>query len=278
MGENPKSEGVMTILEHLGELQSRVWRMAVVYLAMTAVCFAFAYPLMKDILTAPLDSLDPETTNVIAKHNPALGLMRKYAGLASLQPPKLSALSVTEVFMVKFKMAMLGGLILSAPYLFYQMWGFIGTGLLVRERRVVLKYLPFSLGLFALGMAFAYLAIFPSALLFLLTVDRSVELVLAYSSYFELVVMTLAIFGLAFQLPLVMMAVARIGLVSPKSFAGKRRIAIVVIFVASAIIVPSPDPFSMCLLAIPLVGLYELGLWLARAAQRTREKRLAESK
>ena len=182
------------------------------------------------------------------------------------------AASIMEVFMVRFKLSLMGGAILSAPFIVYQVWRFVGTGLLTRERSAITRYIPLSLTLFVLGLGFGYFGAMPLALMYLLTVDPSVELLLMYGQYFGTMLLMLVMFGLAFQLPLVAMALARLGIMSAKSLASSRRYAIVIIFIAAAIITPSPEPFSQCLLAIPMVGLYELGIWLARAAEKRAAK------
>jgi sec-independent protein translocase protein TatC len=105
-------------------------------------------------------------------------------------------------------------------------------------------------------------------MLYLPTVDVAVGYLLNYLLYFEFIVSILAIFGLLFQLPLLMMALARMGMVEVKTFTHYRRHAIVLAFVAGALLSPSPEPFSQCLLAIPMCGLYGLGVLLAKLAEK----------
>ena len=107
------------------------------------------------------------------------------------------------------------------------MWAFVGAGLLRREKRYVLLYLPFSLVMFVAGMLFAYFVALPVAMLYLLTLDASVGYLLNYLPYFKLIVSILAIFGLLFQLPLVMMVLVRLGMVEVRTFSHYRRHAIV---------------------------------------------------
>ena len=258
----------MTLIEHLTELRARVIRSLAAVVLCAVLSFALFYDVMKEIIRAPLDSLDPNTTNTFAVYNPVMERLRPYLAEKVLdQPVGLHAMTAMEVFIVKFKLAVLGGLILSAPFVLYQVWAFIGAGLTERERRGSLRYLPLSLILFLAGVAFAYFLAIPIALLFLLSVDPDVKPVLMYGPYFTLIATTVGLFGLAFQMPLVAMALARLGIVPARALAEKRRYAIVLMFVVGAILTP-PEPFSQCLLALPLVGLYEFGILLAKAAER----------
>jgi len=260
---------LMTIFEHLGELRRRILRSALVFLFALVLCFHFGYEPMKYVLVAPLEALNPDTTNVLAGYNPLIKRLRPHIiGSETIEPKKLYAMTLMEPFMVRIYMAALGGLILSSPYIAYQLWAFVGAGLQRREKRYVLLYLPFSLVMFVAGMFFAYFAALPVAMLYLPTVDVSVGYLLNYLLYFKFIVSILAIFGLLFQLPLVMMVLARMGMVEVKTYSHYRRHAIVLAFVAGALLSPSPEPFSQCLLAIPMCGLYEFGILLSRLAVR----------
>ena len=267
------AESAMTLLEHLAELRARIIKSLVAFFVCTVLVFSFWYQPVKRILVGPLDALDPNSPNPVVRFNPVVKLLRPYLspnGGAS-EPVALHAMAVSETFMVMFKISMLGGLILSAPIILYQAWAFIGAGLLPRERHVVLKYLPLSLILMIAGVLFGYFIAVPIALIYLLGVDPDIKLVLMYSSYFGTIVIMLAMFGLAFQLPLVTMALARLGIVSVQTLRRSRRYAIVIIFIIAAIVTPSPEPFSQCLLAFPMIGLYELGIRLAVVSDRRRK-------
>jgi sec-independent protein translocase protein TatC len=260
---------LMTLLEHLGELRRRILRSALVFLFALILCFHFAYEPMKYVLLAPLEALNPDTTNVLARHNPLLNRLRTYfPDATSIAPMPLYFSRPMESFMVRFNMALLAALVVTSPYLFYEMWAFVGAGLFSREKRLILRFLPLSLALFVVGMLFAYFLALPIAMLYLLTLDPGVRWVLQYAPYVKLIVAIMAIFGLLFQLPLIMMALARLGMVTAKSWAHYWRHAIVANFVLAALLTPSPEPFSQCLLAIPMCGLYGLGILLSKLAEK----------
>ena len=249
---------------HLDELRRRIIRAAVVVLIVTFASYGLLYDTLKPILSGPLEALNPDSTNPFARYNPVVRHLRAtFSAEGVPQKLDLHAQNLTEVFMVKFKIALLAGAVISAPYVLYQAWAFIGTGLLPRERRVVRRCVPLSVVLFLTGVAFGYFIAVPAAVLFLVSVDPQIKYVLMYGQYFGTVVRLLLLFGVAFQMPLVAMILTRTGLMTAKDLAAKRRYAIVLIFAASALLTP-PDPFSQCLLAIPMIALYELGVQLAR--------------
>ncbi len=258
----------MTLIEHLGELRRRIIWSLLAIAACTVLGLGPLYGVMKDVITGPLNTLDPHTTNVFARYNPVVAMLRPYLTQGSgPQQVSLHNMTVMEVFTVKFKLALLCGVLLSAPFTLHQGWAFVSAGLTKRERRGILRYLPLSVALFAGGVVFAYFLAIPVALLFLLSVDPDVTPVLMYGPYFSFIAITLVAFGVAFQMPLVALVLARLGIVPARTLARNRRYAIVLMFVLAAILTP-PDPFSQVLLALPLIGLYELGVLLAKAVER----------
>ena len=260
---------LMTLVEHLGELRRRILRWAVAFLLATMICFDYGYVPIKYVLVAPLEALNENTTNVFARHNLLVRRLRnQMIGSTPVEQVRLNAMTAFEPFLVRFNISMLGALVITSPYLFYHAWAFIGAGLRDGEKRLVLRYLPLSLGLFVVGMLFAYFVALPIAMLYLLTVDPEINLVLMYAPYMKLIVTIMAAFGLVFQLPLVMMALAKLGMVQVRTMTHYRRHAIVALFIIAALLAPSPDPFSMCLLAVPMIGLYEFGILLSKLAEK----------
>lgn len=270
MSEVPR----MTLTEHLAELRSRLIRSLVAVALCTFLSFSLLHGVMKEVIRSPLDSLDPNTTNTLAKYNPLVDKLRPHlTDGANPQTFGLYAMTAMEKITVKFKLAVLCGFILSAPFVLYQGWAFIGAGLTRREHRAILRYLPLSITLFLIGTAFAYFVAIPVGLLFLLSLDPDVTPMLMYGPYFSLITTSVGLFGLGFQLPLVCMVLARLGIVTARTLVRNRRYAIVLMFVLGAILTP-PEPFTQCLLAIPLIGLYEFGVLLAKLTER----RLAKTK
>ena len=174
---------------------------------------------------------------------------------------KPQSLGVTEPFFVWLKAGLLGGLTLAAPFVFYELWAFVAAGLYPHEKKYVHLFLPISLMLFAAGVLMAFFFVFSPVLEFLFTFNSSLNISpeIRIGEWLSFAMFLPLGFGVAFQLPLVMLFVNRIGLVDVQTYLEKWRIAILVIFILSMFLTPA-DPISMLLLAVPLTGLYFLGI------------------
>jgi sec-independent protein translocase protein TatC len=173
----------------------------------------------------------------------------------------------TEAFAAYFRTALLLGLILALPVILYQAVAFIVPGLHRHERRVLYLMLPGAGVLFALGLAFGYFLVVPRSINFLATfLGQSAAPAWSLGLYISFVTNLLFVIGITFQTPLVVFVLARLGLATPSRLAHYRRHAIVAIAIAAAVLTPTPDPFTMFLVMVPMVVLYELGILLARLA------------
>jgi sec-independent protein translocase protein TatC len=178
----------------------------------------------------------------------------------------LVSLAPLETITIFFMVCLISGLVLASPWVFYQIWAFVAAGLYRHERRYVKKYLPFSLGLFLAGVFLCFLLVLPVTLKFLLqfNVWLGVAPTLRLSEWMGFASILPLIFGLAFQTPLVMLFLERIGIFTVDDFKSKRKMAILIICIAASVLTPGQDPFSMILLATPMILLYELGILLVR--------------
>lgn len=183
----------------------------------------------------------------------------------------VSALKVEETFMIWFKAALIVGAVMASPMIFYHLWSFVAAGLHSHERRYVRVYLPFSVVLFVSGVSLAFFVVLQYVLKFLLDFNSSmdVEIEPRLSYYVSFVLMMPLGFGVAFQLPLVMLFLQRIDLIQTKDYVGSWRIATLVIFIISMLVTPA-DVTSMIALAIPLMLLYFLGIGLCMYMPRGR--------
>jgi sec-independent protein translocase protein TatC len=174
------------------------------------------------------------------------------------------SLAPLETFMVYFMVCMVSGLVIASPWVFYQIWVFIAAGLYRHERYYVMKFLPFSLGLFLGGVFLCFFLVLPFTLKFLLDFNAwlNIEPSLRINEWMSFATILPLIFGICFQTPLVMLLIERLGIVTIDDFKKKRQIALFVIVVAAAVITPTGDPMTMMLLAVPMYGLYELGIRL----------------
>lgn len=182
---------------------------------------------------------------------------------------RVKSLNAQEAFGVYVKGSLLVGVLLASPWIFFQIWNFVAAGLYPHERRYVHLYLPFSLGLFLLGASLAFFVVFEPVLNFLFSFNRSlgIDPDPRISEWLSFVLLLPVGFGVAFQLPLVMLFLERIGVFTIKNYLAQWRIAVLVIFALAALLAP-PDPYSMLLMAVPLTFLYFGGILLCKTLPR----------
>lgn len=217
----------LALVEHLNELRNRIIKSIVSII----ICAIFLYSYVDVILSI---------------------LVKPIGRLVFIAPQ--------EAFVTNIKIVLFGGLFLSLPFVLYQVWQFISLGLNLNERKYVLIFGPLSLVFFILGSAFGYFVIIPIGIKFLLGFATDfITPMITLSNYVSFVTMLTITFGLVFQLPLISLFLTKIGLVTPKFLSNKRKQAIVIIFVLAATLTP-PDVVTQCLMAVPLLVLYEVGV------------------
>ena len=236
-----KEEQSFTVGEHLEELRTRVILCMVAILACFVVCWVFK-------------------TDILLIASRPHSLTMQDLGL----PATLKVLSYQEGFFAYLKLCVISAMFLAYPFLIYQAWGFVGVGLYPNERRYVKIFLPISFVAFITGALFGYFFLIPLCLYFLLNIlGSAIEPIITMSQYITLVFLLTLALGIVFQIPLVMLLLARIGVCNAEDYARYRKHILLGIFVLAAIITP-PDPFSQLSTAIPMLGLYELGILLVR--------------
>jgi sec-independent protein translocase protein TatC len=243
MPETSRSEsassnlGEMGLLEHLDELRKRLMRSLIAAFIGMLACYAFAERLF-DWLMLPLFRALPEKSTMIytAPH---------------------------EAFFTYIKVAFVAGIFLTSPYIFYQLWLFVKPGLYANERKLIYPISFFSALLFVIGAVFGYSIIFPYAYKFFMGFsDLYISPMITMREGFSFALRLLLAFGIVFELPLVIFFLARLGLVTSKGLRKKRKYALLVAFMISAMLTP-PDVFTQAFMAGPLVILYEVGVWIA---------------
>ena len=226
----------MPFLEHLEELRWRAIRILIAVAALTIGCFFVSDYMLNFLLYS--------TKNLQFDIN-------------------LQVLKIQTVFVIKLELALIFGIVLSLPYILYQIWQFVAPGLLEKERKYVFPVIFFATLSFLTGAGFAYFIIVPIALDFFLSLaPSSVTNNIALDFYFGFVARIVLVFGVVFELPVVSLFLTKIGLLTPEFLKKYRRYAIVIIFIAAAILTP-PDPTTQVMLAIPLVVLYEFTIWIS---------------
>jgi sec-independent protein translocase protein TatC len=245
-------EARMTIGEHLEELRRRLIVGLVALAVAFLVCWLFKEELFR-LVTGP--------------HRVAMARL-------GVQGPesRLAQLTYVEGFFSYCKVCLVASLVVGGPILLWQIWKFVSAGLYENERRHVTRWIPFSIVLFAAGVAFGYLLLIPTGLTYLAgVVPEGVERTFRLEPYLNLFLLLTFALGVIFQLPLFMLVLSRIGLFSPAGYRSKRKIFILLAFVGAAVATPGPDPVSQVLLAIPMIVLYEVGILLAAATYRARQ-------
>ncbi|NJD01924.1 MAG: twin-arginine translocase subunit TatC [Ruminiclostridium sp.] len=178
---------------------------------------------------------------------------------------RLVFINPTEAFMSKIKLAFSSGIFFAVPALIYQAWKFISPALFDREKRYVYWVLPSACLLFLFGVSFAFFGVLPVGLKFLLAYGAAnIQAMISITSYINFISIFLLSFGIVFQIPIVVIFLSKLGIVTPGFLKEKRKYAILIIFIAAAILTPGPDIFSQVMMAVPLLLLYEVSIFLSK--------------
>jgi len=209
------------------------------------------------------DELKGKTLNFPLQYNQST-LIKATKSSTVIPYKTMISLGPLETITIYFMVCLVTGLVLVSPWVFYQGWAFVAAGLYRHERHYVQKYLPISISLFLTGVVLCFGFVLPITLGFLLefNVWLGVAPTLRLSEWMSFATILPLVFGIAFQTPLIMLFLERIGIFTAADFRAKRKISIVIITFAAAILTPGQDPFSMTLLAVPMILLYELGILL----------------
>ena len=243
----------LTILGHLSELRHHLIRCVIAVLITTIISFFFAKYIF-NILILPIAPL----------------LVRGEVSLIYIE--------MTEMLGTYMRVSLASGIMLAMPYLIYQLLMFVSPALTRRERRYVYLVLPWVTLMFAGGVAFGYFVLVPPATTFLLTWGSDIATPqIKIGNYISVVTRLLLAIGLVFEMPVVTTFLARLGILTPKWLADKRKPAVIFAFILAAIITPTFDPINQILVAIPLIVLYEVSIWLAKLAQRKRSQTVVSS-
>ena len=259
----------MSFLDHLEALRWHILRALGAVLAGMLLAFLSKKVLFHDIILAP-SRTDFWTYRMMCR----LSVMVSQPFLCVEKLPFIiQSRTLTGQFTTHVGVSLVAGFILAFPYVFWEIWRFVKPGLYPRERAMTRGAVVFVSLLFFLGISFGYWVLAPLSINFLANyqVDESVLNEIDLLSYIETLTMMVLACGLMFQLPMVMLVLARAGLVTPRFLRAYRRHAILIIALVAAILTPSPDIISQVLVSLPIYGLYELSILLAaRVESRSR--------
>ncbi len=271
----------MPFLDHLEELRWRILKALAALVVGAAICFAFSDSIMQ-ILTQPYEeavfSLESEQSSSVVRA--VKKLVSQWLGqpdaapapdapTADLPPARrLQALRPMTYFFISLQIAFVGGLLLALPVIFYQAWCFVAPGLLQREKRLTLPIISLSVLCFSVGALIAYYIVLPLGLRFFLALEPpDMTSQWAADEYIGFVLRLIAGFGIVFEMPVLSLFLAKVGVLTAARMRHIRRYAIIGIFVLGAIFTP-PDPVSQLLMALPLLLLYEISIWVCKIAER----------
>ena len=253
----------MPLIEHIRELRNRVLK-AVLFVTSGAIAGWFIEPAVWHFITRPYCKLPAHVRDGVQPGLPAH---------AQPQDCHLIVTGLFDYFFLHLKLAIVIGIIISAPFWMYQLWAFIAPGLHSRERRWTYLFAGAVFPLFAIGGTLAYFAMTKGLRFLLDMLPPTVIPFISVTSYIGYAIAMLMIFGLAFELPLVMVLLNLAGVLTHRRFAKWRRMIIFAVFAFAAVATPSPDPISMLLLAVPCVLLVELAEIFIWANDRRRARR-----
>ena len=182
---------------------------------------------------------------------------------------QLHAFGPADVIFTEFKFSVVGGIVIGLPVLLQQLWLFVVPAIHPRTRRMVYAFILPSIGLAALGIAFAHFVVIPRVIAALIHITDAVATpTFGVASTLNFVIVLFALFAIVFQTPIVLVGLARLGIVSSRSLMRHRRHALFGFFVAGGIAAPDGNPLTMALLAIPMYALYELSIWVILPLER----------
>jgi sec-independent protein translocase protein TatC len=242
----PETETSKPFLEHLEDLRWTIVKIALTLSVAMIVCFAFRSTLVR-IIQAPLNHLGSQVGT-------------------------LKALGITDSIVISFHLAFYAGIVLSFPLLLYFLAEFVLPALTIVEKRFLFPAIGVSFALFLLGVLVCYFWLLPKTILFFFRDTESLGWV---QEYYSFVTRFTIGFGLAFELPVVVLALVRFGLITYRFMARTRPYAIVLIFILATIITPTPDILTLIAMALKMCLLYESCIWIAWLMERRASKRIA---
>lgn len=232
----------LTLVGHLAELRRRIIQSGIFFIISTLICYYYSEYIVRDILN---------------------------------RAPKINFVFIApaELLLSYIKIAVVGGLVLALPFIIFQLWSFISPGFKLNERKYIIVSLSIGSIFFFSGVLFAYLIVLPSMIQFFIgfQIDE-IRPMISFSSYLGFVISTLLAFGVIFELPVIMIILTRFNIVSVNFLKSNRKYIILIIFILAAILTP-PDVISQILLALPMLVLFEIGIFFSKIVEKKNKEK-----
>ena len=230
-----------TIVEHLSELRKRLIYSVIFLLIFTVISYKFSDLIVTDMIN---------------------------------KAPSISFIFIApaELFMSYLKIAFIFGAVLAFPVILYNIWMFLRPGLNTDERRLILRALISGSFLFIIGAIFGYLVVLPMTINFFTSFQiEEIRAMISFSNYLSFTISFILAFGIVFEVPIIMVIVVKLGITNTEVLKQNKKVAVLIIFILAAILTP-PDMVSQTLLAIPMIILFEIGLYFAKAVEKKKNK------
>ena len=249
------------LTEHLFELRDRIIVSLIVVSITFGICFYYSEYIFR-LLTMPM-------------HNTlTFSLKSPFVYFTPVQNTDLTLvfLAPAEALWMHLKISLISACIISSPVIFWEIWRFISPGLLSKEKKYAIPFIFSTTFLFLLGALFCFIIVLPFAINFLLNYKTAnIKPMISAENYIDFCLKFILAFGAVFELPVIVVFLTRMGIVTTDFLAKNRKYAVLIAFIISAIITPTPDAFNQTLMAVPMIILYEAGIWASRILNRMKK-------
>ncbi len=250
------------LTEHLGELRNRILVSLIVVAVIFCAGFYYSEYLFR-LLTSPL------------RYTLTFSLQNPYVSIVPGKNPDLNLvfLAPAEALWIHIKIAFISALIISSPVIFFEIWRFVSPGLLEQEKKYAIPFVITTTSLFLIGSVFCFALVLPFAMNFLLTYKtENLQPMISVGNYVDFCLKFILAFGAIFELPVVVVFLTKMDIVTTDFLAKNRKYAILIAFIAAALLTPTPDAFNQLLMAIPIIILYEAGILASRILIRKKKR------
>ncbi|MEW6600171.1 MAG: twin-arginine translocase subunit TatC [Nitrospirota bacterium] len=242
------------LTEHLGELRNRIFVSLIAVVITFGVCFYYSEYIFS-VLISPL------------KYTLEFSSASPYISFVPSKSPGINLvfLAPAEALWMHMKIAFISALIICSPLIFFEVWRFVAPGLLSKEKKYALPFIFTTTFLFLIGALFCFIIVLPFAMNFLLNYKtENLQPMISVDKYVDFCLKFIMAFGAIFELPVILVFLTRMGIVTNEFLAKNRKYAVLIAFIVAAVLTPTPDAFNQTLMAVPIIILYEAGIWASR--------------